>query len=382
MKGSRHYLCPLCNRLFKHFKGLVDLGFVHDERRDEADDTGTSGDEQKSFLHDISDELTGSTSSIVLDNNATKETPSTDLTKNIGVFFGNLDQTRSDLFSAGLHVVQQIIVGHVLGDGHTGGASQGVATVRRGVSSRGQHIGGGAARHHGTNGNATAQCFGRGEDIGLNAKLLMAPEMSTASHTNLNLIAHEQSAGIVGQLASRLEELRISGDDTTFALEGLHQDGGKATLPSLGIGGCVDLLDLGLEGLDVVVGDVLKARDHLPSVSEAGMVLRLSGGRKSGQGAAMEGLDGRNDDGTIDAAIVGVLPGQLDGTFVGLGPAVAEEDLVGAGVIGEPSGQLSLLRVEVEVGNVMELFHLGRNGGGQLGVAVAEGAGGNSRDKI
>ena len=96
----------------------------------------------------------------------------------------------------------------------------------------------------------------------------------------------------------------------------------------------------------------------------------------------MEGLDGRDDDGTIDAAIVGVLPGQLDGTLVGLGAAVAEEDLVGAGVVGEPGGQLRLLRVEVEVGYVMELFHLGRNGGIQLGVAVAEGAGGYSRDEV
>lgn len=96
----------------------------------------------------------------------------------------------------------------------------------------------------------------------------------------------------------------------------------------------------------------------------------------------MKRLDGRNDDGTVDAAIVCVLPCQLDGTLVGLGAAVAEEDLVGAGVVGEPGGELGLLGVKVEVGYVMELFHLGGNGGGQLGVVVAEGAGGNSRDKV
>ena len=96
----------------------------------------------------------------------------------------------------------------------------------------------------------------------------------------------------------------------------------------------------------------------------------------------MKGLDGRNDDGTVDAAIVGVLPRELDGTLVGLGAAVAEEDLVGAGVVGEPGGELGLLGVEVEVGYVMELLHLGGNGGGQLGIVVAEGAGGNSGDKV
>ena len=375
-------LCPLGNGLFEHLQGLVDLGFVHNERRDKSDDTGTSGDKQQSFLHNISNKLTGGTSSIILDDNATEEAPATNLAENIGVLVGNLGKTSSELLATGIHVLQQIVLGHVFGNGNAGSTSQGVATVGGRMRARGQHIGGGTARHHGTDGDATAQSLGRSKDVGLNAELLMAPKMSTPSHTNLHLVAHEKGAGIVGQLPRRLEELGVARDDATLSLEGFHHDGGKAALPALRIGGGVDLLHLGLEGLNVVVRDVLKTGDHLPTVREAGVVLGLAGGRQGRQGTAMEGLDGRNDDGTVDAAIVGMLPCQLDGTLVGLGAAVAEEDLVGAGVVGEPGGELGLLGVEVEVGYVMELLHLGGNGGGQLGIVVAEGAGGNSGDKV
>lgn len=375
-------LCPLGNSLLKHCQGLVDLGFIHNKRRDKSDDTGTSWDKQQSFLHDISNKLTGSTSSIILDDNATKETPAANLTKNVGVLLGNLGQPSGELLTALIHILQQIVLGHIFGNGNTGSTSQGVATVCGRMSSRSQHIGGSTACHHGTDGDATAESLGRGEDIGLNAKLLMAPKMSTPSHTNLNLVAHEKGARIIGQLSCRLEELWVARDDATLTLEGFHHDGGKTTLPSLRIGGGVDLLHLGLESLNVVVRNVLESWNHLTAVRESCVVLGLAGGRQSRQGTAVKGLDGRNDDGTVDAAVVGVLPSELDGTLVGLGAAVAEEDLVGAGVVGEPGGELGLLGVEVEVGYVVELFHLGGNGGGQLGVVVAEGAGGNSRDKV
>jgi hypothetical protein len=58
---------------------------------------------------------------------------------------------------------------------------------------------------YGTNGDITAQSLGGGEDIGLDAQLLMVPEMTRAAYTNLYLVAHQQGTGIIGKLMSNLE---------------------------------------------------------------------------------------------------------------------------------------------------------------------------------
>ena len=77
-----------------------------------------------------------------------------------------------------------------------------------------------------------------------------------------------------------------------------------------------------------------------------------------------------------------MLPCKLDGTLICFGTTVAEEDLVGAAIIGKPCGELGLLGVEVEVGYVMELLHLIGNGLGQFLVVMAKSAGGNTADKV
>jgi len=84
----------------------------------------------------------------------------------------------------------------------------------------------------------------------------------------------------------------------------------------------------------------------------------------------------------INTTIVGMLPRELDGTLIGFGTAVAEEHLVGTAVVGKPRGKLSLLGVEVKVGNVMELLHLVGNRLGELLVVMAQSAGGNAADKV
>lgn len=84
----------------------------------------------------------------------------------------------------------------------------------------------------------------------------------------------------------------------------------------------------------------------------------------------------------VNTTIVGVLPRKLDGTLIGLGTTIAEEDLVGTAIIGKPRGKLSLLGVEVKVGYVMELLHLVGNCLGQFLIVVSQGACGNTADKV
>lgn len=83
-----------------------------------------------------------------------------------------------------------------------------------------------------------------------------------------------------------------------------------------------------------------------------------------------------------NSIVGGVATGQLDGGLVGFRSAVAEECLVGSGIIAQPLGQCGLRWHVVQIGNVVDLIDLPRDGIGQFLVAVSQTAGGNATDKI
>ncbi len=72
----------------------------------------------------------------------------------------------------------------------------------------------------------------------------------------------------------------------------------------------------------------------------------------------MEGVQRRDNHRLLHLPhTVRILPRELDGGLIGLGAAVAEEDLVGTGIRHQPRGQLSLLGDEVQVRAVMQLAY-------------------------
>jgi hypothetical protein len=74
--------------------------------------------------------------------------------------------------------------------------------------------------------------------------------------------------------------------------------------------------------------------------------------------------------------------GALDGGFVGFRATVAEKGLVGTRVGTQPVGQCGLFRNEIEIGNMMNLFHLILNGLGQVLIVVTKSTSGDATDTI
>src|SRR5699024_5880084 len=67
-----------------------------------------------------------------------------------------------------------------------------------------------------------------------------------------------------------------------------------------------------------------------------------------------------------------VFPGGLDGALVGLGAGVCEEDLVHAGALAQPLGQLGAGAGIVKIGGVLELMGLVGHRLGPAQIAVAQ----------
>ena len=73
---------------------------------------------------------------------------------------------------------------------------------------------------------------------------------------------------------------------------------------------------------------------------------------------------------------------QFDSRLVTFRSGIAKEGLVGAGVGREPIGQLCLSGCVVQIADVVELLHLGSDGGGECLVVVTECTGGDAGDKV
>ena len=101
------------------------------------------------------------------------------------------------------------------------------------------------------------------------------------------------------------------------------------------------------------------------------MIFGLRRGRQRGQRPSVEGVDGGEDDGLGDSAIAGVAARALDGSLVGFGTAVAEEDLVGHTIVAEPLCQFCLRRNVIQVADVMNLIHLIDDGLGESWMRMA-----------
>ncbi len=194
-------------------------------------------------------------------------------------------------------------------------------------------------------------------DVGRDAALLVGEERPRAAHADLDLVEDQQHAALVAELPGARQVVGARHDHAALAEDRLEQERRR------GVG------ESALERGHVVVGHVAEsARQRL----EADPHLLLAGRGQGRERPAVEGAEGRDD--LVAAAAVGVAPAprQLDRGLVGLGAAVAEEDLVGERVRAEQLREARLGLAVMEVRDVEELGGLGADGIGDRPRCVAE----------
>ena len=162
--------------------------------------------------------------------------------------------------------------------------------------------------------------------------MLVGEEAAAAAVATLYLICYQQGASGVAGLAGCLPESCRRLEYAGYTLDAFHNQGGKFP------GG-----QMALEGVDVVQG----SEDNIVSLVEGGLDGGIVGGCDGSARAAVECLaDGQ------DFLASGLEGSSLEGVFVGLGTAVAQEQrVVGVAALqAEFAGQLHLQRILHRVG--------------------------------
>ena len=190
----------------------------------------------------------------------------------------------------------------------------------------------------------------------------MGKQGAQPPHAALDLVENQQDVLFVAQLAQALEELLLPLDDAALPLEDLGEDGTGA------VG------DQRLHTLQVV-------KLRLPGAGNLGhenaLIGRVIGGAQGTHGAAVEGMTHGDDfifPGCVDGFVAGsrIFLGHLQGPFVPLRPAVAEEDLAEFGCFDDLLRRLNGRHVVVIVAELGPLVQLGLQRLGEGLMAVAQ----------
>ena len=198
--------------------------------------------------------------------------------------------------------------------------------------------------------------------------MLVGPELAGASHACLDLVENEEDARLIAELAEAGQVAVVGHDDAALALDGLDEHGGRPAV------------DGALEGLQVVVGDVLEAGGKR---LEAVVVLLLGGRRHRGQRPAVEAAVHADDVAAVASAVLlGPLPGELDGRLVGLRARVREEDPVRERMVAEQGRKLRLLGDMEDVRDVHEGGRLLPQRSHDLGMAMPERGDGDAAREV
>ena len=97
----------------------------------------------------------------------------------------------------------------------------------RGVHPRLEHLGDlGLGDHHARR-DAAGEGLGAGQDVGLDAVVLVGEPLAGAAHAGLDLVEDQQHAALVAQLAQPGEVIRRRDVDAALALDRLDQDRGR-----------------------------------------------------------------------------------------------------------------------------------------------------------
>jgi hypothetical protein len=188
-------------------------------------------------------------------------------------------------------------------------------------------FGGEAGAHR----EAAANALGAGEDVGLDAVMLVGVELAGARDAALHLVESEHEVVLVAKAPEAGHEFLAGGADAALPLHRLDEKAGGGVINrSLRRGEIVEL-------------------DHLKTFQqgcEAVAQLGLIGGADRRHGAAVKGV-GEGDQLVLVriAMSVVVAPRSLDGALDRLGTRIGEEHGVGKGEIDQPLRQLLTLRV-------------------------------------
>ena len=174
--------------------------------------------------------------------------------------------------------------------------------------------------------------------------MLLRQEPSGPAIAGLDLVEKEECATLVADSSCAFDELGRGYDDSAFGLHRLEDYR------------CGLVRDGAIESGDVVEVDEADALDQR---RHALVVLRLPGERQGAHGSAVKAVACGYEPGPARLpAVVMVAARQLDHALHRLGARVAEEHLVGEGVLHQSSRQPLAIGNLVEVGNVPQLGRL------------------------
>ncbi len=84
-----------------------------------------------------------------------------------------------------------------------------------------------ARREKGAERESAADALGDRHDVGLDPGPLAGEELAGAADAGLHLVGDEKQAVLVAERAQRRQERRAGDADAAFALDRLHEDGGR-----------------------------------------------------------------------------------------------------------------------------------------------------------
>ena len=235
------------------------------------------------------------------------------------------------------------------------------------MGSRGEDPGALLVGEDTTQGQATGDPLGEGDHIRLDAELLEGEQAAGAADAGLDLVHQQQPVLLPAQGGQGLDHGDLQGAQAALPLDEFYHDRAHV-VPRLG-------LDALQSGVGVAEG--------LVEGEEIVVIALLPGGGEGGDGPPMEGaVQGENGAAALAVLVEAVLPGHFDHGLIGLGPGVAEKDLVhsaaGAQLLGQQGPGLGIK----QIGDMPQLPNLLCNGGHPLGVAISQGINPDAAGKV
>ncbi len=231
-------------------------------------------------------------------------------------------------------------------NGNGAGAGDGVAAEGGAVGAVGDDVFCFVIEEAGADGEAAAEAFGGGDDVGVDVEVHVAVELTGAAVAALYFVDDQEDVVLMGVFVDAFKEIFVQRMHAAFALDGFDHDGADFRM------GFAEFD----EGIEVIGGGVEEAGGKGEEVLVEDF---LSVGGEGGDGAAVEAVDQGDDGGAVFAVFVdGVFAGAFDGTFVGFSAGVGEEYFFHAGFLAEDFCEFGVgLGVE-EVGNVVQCVKL------------------------
>src|SRR5258708_6025135 len=211
--------------------------------------------------------------------------------------------------------------------GKRGGAGSGVAAEGSAESADAGGIHDFGAAGYGGDGHATAEGFGHGDQIRLDAEVLGGEPFAGAGEAGLHFVGDEEDAVLAADILQQLEVVARGNDEATFAENGFGDHGGDGFGSDGALEGVFEMMREGFGGGSLFAAVGIGERNTVDVAGErleAGFIgMRLAGQRHGEKRAAMEGVLETDDGGAL-----GVDAGDLDGVFDGFGARVDKDSFL------------------------------------------------------